>query len=304
MTKSNNNNGQQNQQQQSIDFINEKWAFEEKCFTDTLMPPVKVQDRETKRSRWIRKPWPRVKPIEQRGYELFYSKVIDPATGKAYEQRDSSGNVIKQTDGLGPLRHIVSTIVRLKSVDGNEYLYTLGQLHGFNSFGDHISYYVHKPEIYNKTFFDSQRRYDQREQRIIEVVTSPISQQEVYTIPFSAENVDILFATKTIKQNTPQIYRGGGRNRRAAIGGYRPVNFVVKDEQSDSAIAVEWSSTEKTLELFRNKSFEYLYNTEYIPEPLKAELRSRSEGITGEKIKESPKISDNSSSSSSSSAIV
>ena len=154
---SNNNN---NQQQQSIDFINEKWALEEKCFTDTLMPPVKVQDRETKRSRWVRKPWPRIKPIEQRGFESFYSKIIDPATGKSYEQRDSSGNVIKQSDELSPLRHIVHTIVRLKSVDGNEYLYTLGHLHGFNSFGDHVSYYVHKPEMYNKTFFDSQRRYD------------------------------------------------------------------------------------------------------------------------------------------------
>ena len=80
------NSSNNNNQQQSIEFMNEKWALEEKCFTDTFMPPVKVQDRETKRTRWIRKPWPRIKPIEQRGFESFYSKIIDPATGKPYEQ--------------------------------------------------------------------------------------------------------------------------------------------------------------------------------------------------------------------------
>ena len=70
---SNNKSGTSNQQQQqqSIDFMNEKWELEEKCFTDTLMPPIKIQDRETKRSRWVRKHFPRIKPIEQRGLNHF-----------------------------------------------------------------------------------------------------------------------------------------------------------------------------------------------------------------------------------------
>ncbi len=292
-SKSSSNSNQN--QQQSIDLINinEKWEMEEKCFTETLMPPVKIHDTETKRSRWVRKHFPRVKPIEQRGFESFYSKIIDPQTGKPYEQRDSDGSLIKQSDGLPAARHIVHTIVRLRSIDGNQYLYTLGHIHGFNSFGDHVSYYVHKPESYNKTFFDRQRRYDQREQRIIEVATSPIGQQEIYTLPFSSENVDSLFQ-KTIKKDTPQIYRIGGRNRKAIS---KPVNFVVKDEQSGTSFAVEWSTIEKTLEIFKTKSFEYLFNSEYIPGPVKAELRAKYEGTTGEKVKESPKIQDNSTTS-------
>ena len=99
---------------------------------------------------------------------------------------------------------------------------------------------------------------------------------------------------KTIKKNTPQVYikrRGGGKT--AA----KPCNFVVKDELSNVAIAVEWGDTNRTLDLFKNKSFEYLFNGEYIPEPVKAEMRARTEGLTGEKIQSGPKIQDNSSSS-------
>jgi hypothetical protein len=255
------------------------------------MPPSKVYNSETKRTKIVRKPFPRLKPVSQRVYESFYSKCIDPVTGKPYEERDSNGSVIKQPDGLGPLRHIVHTIVKLRSMDGNEYLYTLGHFHGFNSFGDHISHYVHKPETYTKTFFDRQRRYDQKEQRIIEVVTSPISQQEIYTLEFTSENLDSLFA-KTIKKNTPLVYRGNRRRRGGAYNS-KPVNFVVKDEQTGTVINVEWSSLEKSYELFRNQSFSFLFNSDYIPLPLKAELRVRSEGITGEKIQPSPKIQDN-----------
>jgi hypothetical protein len=292
-SNSNNNNNNQTQQQH-LEIINQKWELEEKCFKDTLMPPTKVFDTETKRTKVVRKPFPRVKPVDQKGYEIFYSKIIDPQTGKPYEQRDSSGSIIKQTDGLPPARYIPHTIVRLRSIDSKEYLYTLGHLHGFNSFGDHVIYYVHKPEVYTKTFFDRQRRYDQKEQRVIEVVTSPNGSQEVYTLEFTPENLDSLYAN-TVKKNTPQIYKT--RNRGTATLG-KPVNLVVKDEQSGTAINVEWSSMEKSYELFRNKSFSYLFNAEFIPLPLKAELRARSEGITGEKIQQSPKVQDNNNSAS------
>jgi hypothetical protein len=292
----NNNNSSNNNQTQHLELINQKWQLEEKCFSETLMPPTKVFDSETKRTKVVRRPFPRIKPIDQKGFEIFYSKIIDPQTGKPYEQRDSSGVIIRQSDGLPPARYIPHTIVRLKSIDENEYLYTLGHLHGFNSFGDHVSYYVHKPEVYTKTFFDKQRKYDAREQRIIEVVKSPNGSQEVYTLSFSPENLDSIYAN-TVKKNTPQIYRGG-RNRRITSAVGKPVNLVVKDEQSGIAINVEWSSMEKSYELFRNKSFAYLFNSEYIPEPYKAEMRARAEGITGEKIQQSPKVQDNNNSAS------
>jgi hypothetical protein len=108
-------------------------------------------------------------------------------------------------------------------------------------------------------------------------------------LPFSAEVVDELFA-KTLRKNTPPIY--WIRNNRTRNPS-KPCNFVVKDEQTGVAVNVEWSSVEKTLELFKTKSFQYLFNGLYIPEPVKAETRAMSEGITGEKKMTSPKIQDN-----------
>jgi len=157
----------------------------------------------------------------------------------------------------------------------------LGNLHGFNSFGSPVSYYVHKLETWTKTLFDKQGKYDSKSERIIEVTTSPIGQQEIYTLPFSAEALDQLFATKTIKKDTPSVY--WIRNNRN--NPLKPVNFVVKDERTRVAINVEWSSLEKTLELFKSKSFEYLFNANYVPEPVKQEMWVNIESTTtGQKV--------------------
>jgi hypothetical protein len=290
-SKNNNNNQQQRKQQQqsAIELVNTKWELEEKCYSETLMPPSDQYNRETKRTQTVRKPFPRVKPVDQRGYELFYSKVINPENGKPYEERDSGGNIVKQPDGLGPIRHIVTTIVRVKNWDDNEYLYTLGTLYGFNSFGSLVSYYLHKPEVWTQTLFDKKRKYDQKSDRIIEITSDIMGIQDVYMIPFSAEAVDELYA-KTIKTNTPIIYKFKNKKRTSS----RPCNFIVRDERASGvSVAVEWSNIEKTLELFKTKSFEYLYNGDYIPAPVKAEMKANIESKTGEQVIPGPKINTN-----------
>ena len=119
-----------------------------------------------------------------------------------------------------------------------------------------------------------------------ERVESPMGEQEQYLLEFSPSAVDELFS-HVLKHDTPLVYRTN-RHKTPA----NPCSFVVKDEISGVAISVELSSLEKTLELFKTKSFEYLFNCEYIPAPVKAEMRQRTEGLTGEKIPESPKIQD------------
>jgi hypothetical protein len=264
-TNNNSNNSNQNQQQlqqQPLEFINNKWELEEKCFTETLMPPVKEFNHETKRTKIVRKPYPRIRPVEQRAYESFYSRIIDPQTGKPYEQRGPDGSIIKQPDNLGPVRHYVWTVIRQKGYDGNEYLLTLGNLYGFNSFGDLVSYYVHKPESYNKTLFDTQRRYDQKSERLIEVTTSPISQQEIFTLPFNEENLNFLVSNKTINKTTPLIYRLKN-NRRGNITISKPCSFVVKETTGEARI-IEGSSFEEKLQLFKTAPFDYLFKFEYL----------------------------------------
>ena len=79
--------------------------------------------------------------------------------------------------------------------------------------------------------------------------------------------------------------------------------MIVKDAQSGTAIEVFWSTLERSLELFKTKSFAELFNATYIPLAVRQESRAFSAGLTesltGEKVNQpSPKIEDNNSSSS------
>lgn len=159
-------------------------------------------------------------------------------------------------------------------------------MYGFNSFGSLVSYYVHKPETWNQTLFDTQRRYDQKSDRIIEVNSGVRGVQQMYMLPFSVEAVDALYV-KTIKPNTPSVYKFRNKNRTSS----RPCSFIVRDERASGvSVAVEWGSIERTLELFKTKSFEYLFNGDYIPAPVKAEWKSNIEAKTGEQVIPGPRI--------------
>jgi hypothetical protein len=42
-------------------------------------------------------------------------------------------------------------------------------------------------------------------------------------------------------------------------------------------VSVRWSSISETLNLFKEKSFTFLFNGEYIPAPVRADLRAQSD---------------------------
>ena len=265
-----------------------RWEIEEREWnTEAGTREVNVRNLESNKSKTIQvQGFPRLKPVTQISWEKIYSSMVEPTSRTFYPERDLQGNVIEPSDGGPRARIIVSQIICLKSVIGKEYLYSIGTIYGFNSLGVLVSYPYYKKEVYTKTFFKKNRSYDSKSGHMIERIEGPSGQQDQYLLEFSPSTVDELFA-QTIKHDTPFVYR---RNRHRTPA--NPCIFIVKDEISGVAIAVEWSSLEKTLELFKTKSFEYLFNTEYIPSPVKAEMRARSEGLTGEKIPESLKIQD------------
>lgn len=176
----------------------------------------------------------------------------------------------------------MSSIIHLKSVNRQEFLYSIDTIYRFNNLKVLVYYACYKPEVFIRIFFDKQSFHDSKTGRITERVKSPLRQQDQYLLQFSAEAVEELFSD-TIKTNTPQIYIR--RNRKGKTN-TKPCNF----ELSGIAIAVEWNNTNRTLEFLKTKSFDYLFNTQYISEPIKAEIRARSEEIIREKVQLSPKI--------------
>jgi hypothetical protein len=114
-----------------LDFItqiNEKWKKEQQCYDE-----AKVEGKDSRTGKKASGTWPRNKPIDQVMYETWLQKVTDPDTGKFYEQRDpKTGNTIKAT---GP-KHLIRQIVRIRTSDGKEHLYSNGKLTGFDVLGE------------------------------------------------------------------------------------------------------------------------------------------------------------------------
>ncbi|HJT85732.1 MAG TPA: hypothetical protein VJ697_14715 [Nitrososphaeraceae archaeon] len=292
MTKSNSSN-QNNNINKAVNLF-PRWEIEERNWnTEVGTKSMNVYNMDTNRIKTVQvQGYPRIKSPDQLYWEKFYASIVELTSGIFYPERDLQGNVVEPSDGKARARIIISQIIRLKSVLGKEYLY-LGTVYGFNSLGVLVSYPYHRKEAYTKTVFKKNRFYDSKSGHMTEKNEGPMGQQEEYLLEFFPEAVDELFED-VVKHDTPLVYR---RNRHKTPD--NPCNFIVKDESTGTAIAVEWSSLEKTLELFRTKSFEYLFNAEYIPAPVKAEMRQRTEGLTDEKIQQSPKIQDNSNTTSS-----
>ena len=262
MTKSNTSTNSNNNQQLSLDLINEKWAIEEKYYKDTLMAPVEVYNLEKKRSTLVRSPYPRMKPIEQLGWEKFYTKIIDPVTSKPYEELDNKGRETIQSDGLSPIRHYVRTIIRYRAFDDREYLLTLGTVYGFNSFGKVVDYYVLKPECFTKTTFDSRRKYNDKDQTFSEVTTGIIDSKEIYTLPFNQENLDFLISNNIVNKDTPSAYIDK-MTLRGQIEISNPCSFVVKNYHNE-ARAVEGKTFQERLARFRDLCFDELFEFKYL----------------------------------------
>ncbi|MGE5633824.1 MAG: hypothetical protein ACM3VV_01200 [Deltaproteobacteria bacterium] len=77
--------------------------------------------------------------------------------------------------------------------------------------------------------------------------------------------------------------------------GNKRIVLIVKDEASGTAVEVFWSALERSLELFKTRSFKELYTGAYLPPSVKQERMRFSQGLNNEEVKQSPIVSDNSS---------
>lgn len=273
MTKTSNSNNQKQEQQNPLDLINTKWSVEQKFFNETKPNPINIYDMEKHQTRTENRPWPRFKPIEQIGYEKFCSRIIDPFTQKPYEQRDSKGTEVQQPDGLGPVRYYVRMIILYKDYNEKLYLLTSGNVYGFSSLGECVSYHVHRPESYTKTIFDSRKNFDNKTQSFSEVTTGVLSAHEIYTLPFTHENLDQIILENILTKNTPQVYLDEMRIR-GHIEISDPCSFVVKNYNKEDH-AVEGKTWQERLERFRNLSFDELFEWKYLKEKKEGDANTK-----------------------------
>jgi len=229
-----------------IDFvsqINEKWKKEQQCYDE-----AKVEGKDTRTGKKTTISWPRVKPVEQSSWESWLQKVTDADTGKFYEQRDKNGNTIK---GTGP-KYLVKTIVRIRTNDEKEYIYSKGRVTGFDVVGDVVSQKCNEPETWAKVGFAYDKQFNQNTMSMKQTLVGPNSRVIVYDMPFNEKNLKTLF-DKRMDDN---------------------ISFVVKDSRMARDVRDATGIASKTLELM-TKPFDYLYNSDYISATQKAELRQQ-----------------------------
>jgi hypothetical protein len=163
------------------------WKNEEKCYEET-----KIEGKDTYSGKKVSTTWPRDKPQEQIQYELWLAMVKDPETGEFYEQRDKNGNTVKGTEP----KYMVKKIIRIRTNDGKEWLYSHGRLTGFDVLGDPVSKHFQGwgNEVWTRTSFAYKKEFNQKTMSPKSIVIGPNSQETVYEMPFTPENAKALFA--------------------------------------------------------------------------------------------------------------
>lgn len=226
---------------------------QEKCFEDEQIEVIDSYHKKrllNKDGSPVVKPWPHDKAVSIIAYENWLERVVNPDTKEFYPALNKQGNAIK---GTGPKR-IVQHIIRLKTKNGKEFLYSLGEVNGYDAFGNPAQCTLYKPEMWKRTLFTHERMYDQRTNTTKVKTTGTEKQEDVYELPFNETNLKSLLDLRASDSD---------------------ISFAVKEEGSGKAVEVKRDvNINKTIELFL-KPFDYLFNAEYISPQQRAENRQQ-----------------------------
>jgi hypothetical protein len=227
------------------------WKLEEECFK-----PAIITDPDTKKK--TGDTFPRTIPPNQRAYENWKERVS--LSGEYYKERDSEGVPVKDSKGA---RYVVKVIVRVRAADKKEFLYSKGNLIGYNAAGEIEPLWIIGPETYRKTNFSWKRVINEKTMTFEKQLEGVHSVVEIFDLPFNKDNLKKLYDK-----------REGDM-----------VHFVVKDQMTDKAYSVVdmTGNPSKTYELFRDSDFDYLFNADYQPAIVKSEARQQAvaEGLIG-----------------------
>jgi hypothetical protein len=183
-------------------------------------------------------PYERWPPIEEVRWSNFKAKCIDTRTGKWYTSGEGTG--IPQGK-VGPRRY-VTAIVRLKARENAEYILSHSKVIGYNAHGDIIKTTANLPEKYTKTIFrfetvpNHDTGYSKRRNM------GPSENELIYTMSFTSENAQKLFDLRENDQ----------------------LQFIVKQEDGKVYEVKPQITIQDTFKLFSEKSFDYLFNANYI----------------------------------------
>ena len=271
------NQTQQPQQQQQQTNVNQFQEF---------YPGFKLQREQYNKVKTSNgKSWPRAETVLEKQYSRFITEVVNPSNNRFYMPLDENSYPISMSDNGPSCRHVVHTIVRIKTLDGSEKLYSLGELIGYDGASIRRSMGCNKPEVWESVKFGFEKTYNQNSKRFDIYSTGPIGNETKYLLDFNSQNFDLLFS-KTWDGKNP-YFKPNRRNSN------KRVTLIVKDEQSGTAIEIFWQSIERSCELMKTKSWEELFTGSYLPLSVREERVRFSGRYMEEQAKTNPTPTDN-----------
>lgn len=190
-----------------------------------------------------KKHWPYYAPTEELAHIEWLKVVVDPSTEEFY----------KGAGGEGP-KYTITQIVRVKTLEGTEFLYSIGQVKAYNMYHDPVTTDVRAPETYLRPEFTHETLRDEKDGHNKRFTTGIGDTIKEYNLEFNTENVDKLLAQRNPKgcMLTVKEENSGKVKECTDVEMFKtkPINYILNDE---------WQSPEqrevnlKEEELFKGK---------------------------------------------------
>jgi hypothetical protein len=190
------------------------------------------------------------RPPGQLDDELFYAKVTNPNTGAFYQISDLPIEYrLNKESKTYPIRE-VNQIIRIKRLDGTEWLKSRGRIVGLDRLGNEVEHSFTDPEVY----FTPWARYElkpkdpknpdgPKERVCAEAGISEFKPEHVkYTLQFNVENFEELYKQRPGQSSgtvSLVIYEEGSSEKPRQITSVEQFKSTPFDELWEEAITVK-----------------------------------------------------------------
>jgi hypothetical protein len=255
----NNSNQQQDKQQQElnkyVDFI-PGFAKRKEVFDKS--PPLRTGRK-----------FPYIEEPIEIAFKRYIAEIVNPKNKKFYPKTDEDNRPITMPDNIN-CKKVVLRIVRHRLANGDQVLTSHGQIIGHDVHGNKKVFTCDSPEKYTKTIFNTIKEYNASQKQIVSYCDGPTGSVEVYEMPFTPENVDLLYSQRY--DGNPYFMPNTRGNLRFA--------FYIKDHSNGGLVKeIFWSSEKESLRLFKEMDFDSLWNSLYLPKAIREQMLMEHVGV-------------------------
>jgi hypothetical protein len=178
--------------------------------------------------------------------------------------------------GVTTLRELVNKPQKLRHLlpNGEQALTSFGQIIAHDVHGNRKIFTSDSPEKWSKPIFNTVKEYSVKHKQIVAYSDGPSGSEEIYEMPFNAENVDKLYS-ETYDPNTTSIhFKPNSRSNKR-------VTLLIQDHRNNGGMVKEvfYNSIEESLKIFKEHEFNSLWHSFYLPKAIREQIAMDAAGV-------------------------